>query len=51
MTSAVAMWTSTELGAEFNKSFFSGFSHNTTATCLSSVSVEKMPAQFSRGMN
>lgn len=50
VTLAVAMWISTELGAEFNK-VFSGFLHNTTATCLRSVTIVKMPAQFSRGLN
>ena len=51
MIRAVAMWmSSSELVSEFNK-VFSGFSHNTTATCLRSVAIEEMPAQFSRGLN
>ena len=47
---AVAMWMSSELVSEFNK-VFSGFSHNTTATCLRSVAIEDMPVRFSRGLN
>ena len=50
MIIAVAMWMSTELVSEFNK-VFKGFSHHTTATCLRSVAIEEMPAQFSRGLN
>ena len=40
MIATVAMWISTELGAEFNE-VFSGFSQKTTATCLRSVTIEK----------
>lgn len=50
MIPAVAMWIATELVSEFNK-VFSGFSHNTTATCLRSVAIEEMPVGFSRGLN